>query len=611
MSLFFQWWGKVYVSGRAAGGRCAGAARAGAAGGGGAGEHLLRRVSEVQDLEGLRLELLQLGPQDVDVAVHGVTRPLLHQPPEQLVLEHLLLAPLDVQLVVGVQALHVLVLLVEVVPASISSGESAKSRTSKVSDSSCSNSVRRTSMLLFMALPGPFYISRRSSWCWSNCCWSSWRCSSWSRWYCRASPPGPRPGREPRRSPTPGAPAPPGGRTARPNRFLCASASPFDQSLSAGNVACPSGTEARHPSTMFPPATCSLLATCLPGPGRSSSLLPACDEVTRQPGGDQGEQEKHTARHQQRLRPFSAYQERQHPVVHVPQRAGQGDRVHPGGREVQGEEGAREETQWKHDQVGSGRGRLLRLEDGPDEDPEREEREHTDEEERDRHPPGALQTQPEEREEGHSEEQCRLQHRHHHCHGETRGQNGERVHRGQLQPAQQAALTPGDQGERGRGHRRHRDTEREDPRRDVLDGFEGVLRTLHGPEEDREEDQEEQRQQEREEQGGPVTDKALADRNGHLLKSDHDRYSLPVSSRKTSSNEASRVRSRPAAPRSVRARMTALLSEAVMRTRSPSVRASSTPGRERSSSTLITPSGGALLMAAPGPPTSDAGLAIP
>src|SRR5690625_3178477 len=131
MSLFFQWWGKVYVSGRAAGGRCAGAARAGAAGGGGAGEHLLRRVSEVQDLEGLRLELLQLGPQDVDVAVHGVTRPLLHQPPEQLVLEQLLLEQLEVQLVV------------EVVLPSISSRASTRSRTSKVSDSRSSSSPWR------------------------------------------------------------------------------------------------------------------------------------------------------------------------------------------------------------------------------------------------------------------------------------------------------------------------------------------------------------------------------------------------------------------------------------------------------------------------------------
>src|SRR5690625_2898994 len=130
----------------------------------------------------------------------------------------------DVQLVVDVQALHVLVLLVEVVPASISSGESAKSRTSKVSDSSCSNSVRRTSMLLFMALPGPFYISRRSSWCSSTCCWRRWTCSWWSvcrrctcwccwwRWCRRASPPESQRSPGPRRSPTRAAPTRSAGR---------------------------------------------------------------------------------------------------------------------------------------------------------------------------------------------------------------------------------------------------------------------------------------------------------------------------------------------------------------------------------------------------------------
>src|SRR5690625_4739479 len=56
--------------GRTAGATAAAAARAGAAGGGGAGEHLLRRVSEVQDLEGLRLELLQLGPQTMQGLTH-------------------------------------------------------------------------------------------------------------------------------------------------------------------------------------------------------------------------------------------------------------------------------------------------------------------------------------------------------------------------------------------------------------------------------------------------------------------------------------------------------------------------------------------------------------
>src|SRR5699024_11732334 len=102
--------------------------------------------------------------------------------------------------------------------------------------------------------------------------------------------------------------------------------------------------------------------------------------------------------------------------------------------------------------------------------------------------------------------------------------------------------SPVDQGQRGGENRRHGDTEGDDARVDVMVRLPGACSSFHVREENSEQDQEEKGQGECEEEGRTVPDEAFGDGQGDLLEGDHDRYSLPVSSRKTSSREAARIR---------------------------------------------------------------------